>query len=375
MGKRELFIALAFVAAGVVAYQLTAPPPPPGAEGFSFGRFWTNARRGMRGSAAQATFTKTGSIPVGPGLAELRIEGVTRQVRLIGESRPDIAYELTVESTGPDYQTALGYAKQVTVKTDDLGTALTLRVGYPRNERQAATVVLHVPARLGVLLSGSNGVDASTLASLHLDNVAGDAAVSGVTGALTGLHRNGYLKVRDIGSVKLTLRGSRASFENVQHGLTLDLRDGECRIAASKGPIELDEMRVEVTVVSHAGPIRIGGNDGRITLSDPRDVSKVDVRRAEVEVSLLRPVSLTLLTTDDTLRLLLDGPAHVALDAAASLGRVHAEDFQLSPESDDQESRLTHTFGAGDARVSLRDLRGDIVIRNLRGSIVNPRGK
>src|SRR5436853_7265628 len=118
MGKRELFIALAFVLAGVVAYQLTAPPPTPGAEGFSFSRFWNNARRGIRGNAAQAMFTKTGSLPVGPDLAELRVEGVTRQVRLIGESRSDIGYELTVEWTGVDRETALGYAKQVTVKPD-----------------------------------------------------------------------------------------------------------------------------------------------------------------------------------------------------------------------------------------------------------------
>jgi hypothetical protein len=206
--------------------------------------------------------------------------------------------------------------------------------------------------------------------------VAGDAVVSGVTGALTGMHRNGSLRVRDTGSVKLTLQRSRATFDNVLRGLTLDLRDGECRIANSKGPVELDEARAEITVTNHSGPIRIGGNDGRVTLTDPHDASTVDVRRAEVEASLLRPVPLTLLTTDDTLRLILDGPPHVAIDAVASLGRVHAEDFQLSAESGDQESRLTHSFGgSGDPRVSLRNLRGDIVIRNVRGSIVNPRGK
>ncbi len=162
----------------------------------------------------------------------------------------------------------------------------------------------------------------------------------------------------------------------MRRGLTLDLRDGECRIVNSEGPVELDEMRAEITIANHAGPIRIGGIDGRVTLTDPHDASKVDVRRAEVEVTVRRPVPLTLLTTDDTLRLLLDGPPHVDIDAAASLGRVRAEDFQLSAEPGDQESRLVHAFGgSGGARVSLRNLRGDIVIRNFRGSIVNPPGK
>jgi hypothetical protein len=160
----------------------------------------------------------------------------------------------------------------------------------------------------------------------------------------------------------------------VQRGLTLDVRDGECRIANSAGPVEVDEIRAEITVANHSGPVRIGGTDGRVTLTDPHDGSKVDVRRAEVEASLTRPVSLTLLTTDDTLRLMLDGPPHVAVDAVASLGRVHAEDFQLAAESGDQESRLTHTFGGSDgARVSLRNLRGDIVIRNAAPAVPPPK--
>jgi hypothetical protein len=257
-----------------------------------------------------------------------------------------------------------------------LGSALTLRIAYPRGEHQAVSILVHLPGRLGVSVSGGSGIDLTGVASAHLDNLSGDATISHVAGALTGAHRNGQLRIDTTGLVKLSLQRSRSSFDGVTRGLTLDVRDGECRIADSKGPIELDEMRAEVTIANHAGPVRIGGSEGRITLTDPRDVVKVDVRRAEVEASLAHPVALTLLTTDDTLRLLLDGPPNVAVDAAASLGRVHAEDFQLSADTSDQESHLTHTFGSGrGARVSLRNLRGDIVIRNLRGSIVNPRRK
>jgi hypothetical protein len=375
MGKRELFIAIAFIVAGVVAYQIAAPPPAPG-KGFSLNQLWNDTRRGMRANAAQATFTRTGSLPVSGELTDVRLEATSAQVQVLGEARADIGYELAVQSTGADHETALMYAKQVAVKTDDLGASMTLRLTYPKQGRHSAAITLHVPSRLGVLVSSSSGLLASKLASAQLDNVGGDVTIAEVSGAVTGSHRNGSLRVRSAGSVKLTLQRSRASFENVQRGLTLDLRDGECRIGNSKGPIELDQTRTEITILNHDGPVRIGGNDGSVTLTDPHDASKVDVRRAEVEVSLLRPVPLTLLTTDNTLRLMLDGPPHVAIDAVASLGRVRAEDFQLSAEPGDQESHLAHTFGgSGGARVSLRNLRGDIVIRNLRGSIVNPRGK
>jgi len=213
--------------------------------------------------------------------------------------------------------------------------------------------------------SVSSGVEATGLSALHLENVSGDSEVSAISGTLGGFHRNGSLKVRGIGSVKMTLQNSRATFEDVQQGLTLDLREGECRIQSSKGPIELDERRTEVQILNHEGSVRVGGNDGRVNLDRPRGESKVDVHNTEVEVRLAQAIPLSLLTSDDTLRLLLEGPPHVVIDAVASQGRIQASDFGLQPESLEQEARLTHEFGGG-PRVSLRNLRGDIVIRNSR---------
>ena len=157
---------------------------------------------------------------------------------------------------------------------------------------------------------------------------------------------------------------------------SLDMRDGECHLTDSKGPVEIDEARAEVTLANHNGPVRIGGNDGRITVTNPLTETKVDARRAEVEARLLQAVPLTLLTTDDPLRVVLDGPLHVTIDAVATMGRVQATDFDLSPENVEHDSHLSHAIGGrGGARVSLRNLRGDIVIKNLRGPVVNPNRK
>ena len=57
MGKRELVIAVAFIIAGAIAYQFTAPPPKTNEQGFSFSRFLSNARKGIRGNQAQASLT------------------------------------------------------------------------------------------------------------------------------------------------------------------------------------------------------------------------------------------------------------------------------------------------------------------------------
>jgi hypothetical protein len=377
MGKRELLIAIGFILAGVVVYQFTAPQPKPGEQGFSLSRIWANARRGMSSGRTEASFTQRGTLPVTAAMTEVRVEGM-RTIRATGERRADIAFELEVTATGPDMAAASRNARQTTLKEDDVGSALTLRTSTPPGIRQAANLTLRLPSRLGLRVTGassSNGVEVTGLASLYLENVSGDSDISDIAGALGGMHRNGYLKVRGAGSVKMTLQGSRAAFEAVESGVTLDLRDGECRISGPNGPVEVDERRTDVEIVTPRGPVRVGGSDGRVTLQDPQHDTRVDVHSAEIDVRLAQPVPLTLFTTDDTLRLDLDGPPPVVIDAVASLGHIRANDFGLEPESLDQESRLSHEFGRGGPRVSLRNLRGDIVIGKSRGEIVIRKGK
>jgi hypothetical protein len=375
MGKRELLIAVIFVALGALAYQATAPAPRPGEQGFSFARWFDNLHRQIHGDAAQTSVTQTGTVGVEAAQSELRLEGTLRQLRVIGEDRHDVIYEMTVQSTGPDVETARGYANETKIRQDNVGPAVGLRVTYPQGGRQAASVVLHVPSRLAMVITGVSGLEISNVASAHLDNVSGDASFIDIPGGLNGSHRGGSLKASNIGAVKLSLQRSRASFENLHGGATFEIRDGECHLASSKGDVEIDEARAGIDIRHEDGTIRVTGGDGSVSIEDPVKSVSVDVRRAEVEVSMRQAVPLTVLTTDETLRVLLDGPLGVSIDAVSRGGHVQANDFGLEPESADQESRLWHAFAENGVRVSLRNQRGDITIRNLRGAIVKPPGK
>ncbi len=166
MGKRELLIIVAFVAIGVVAFELSAPPAPE-SRGFSFARFFQNARRNMRGNSAVASTTLTGDIPLAATVTEVRISGANRGVHVVGESRTTIAYELHIESDGPDDATALDAAKRATLKQDDLGSSLALTVTYPKEGTQWGALILHVPARLAVRVSGNGGADVSGVTSVE----------------------------------------------------------------------------------------------------------------------------------------------------------------------------------------------------------------
>jgi hypothetical protein len=372
MGKRELIIILGFVVIGAAVYRFTAPPPREGERGLSLTNLLSNVRRTVQSNSSSASFTETATVPVSRGLTEVRLSGVAGRVQVIGESRADIAYELTVNSTGPDEATALEYARKTEVKIDNLGTWLALRLSYPSEGRQHSNIVLRVPDRLAVRVDGSTSgtsTEASHVAGFHFEGGVGDVTVTSVRGSVTGVQRSGDLTVTDVDSVNLSLVGSQATFSKVARGLTLNGRSGEVRVSESAGPLEFDETNVDITVTGHNGPIRISGSSGQVTVNDPIGEVKVDVRRAEVEVSLARAVPLTLLTTDDTLRLLIDTTLSITLDAVASDGgRVQAGDVALAPEETPRESRLEHVFGSapGAPRVVLRNQRGDIVIRKSK---------
>ena len=364
MGKRELLIAIAFIVVGVVVYQVAATPAKPG-QGFSFSDFFKNARRQLQANNATATTVIPGTIPAPSTLKTARLTGVTGDVHVVGEARTDIAYELKVDSTGPDEATALDYAKQTKVNVDDLGDSIGLRVTYPTPGRQTSEIVLHLPSRLGVRLETSAGAEVKGLASVQFDGVSGDSAVSDISGAVTGLHRNGQLTVTHVNSVKLTSQRARSVFDGVAQDLILDVRDGGCRILGVRGAIEIDEQRSEFRIENSLGPLRFGGADGRLVIIEPGGEVHVDVRRMPVDVSVQSPVMMSILTSADPIRLYVDGTPAITVDALATGGSVDATDFGLQPELVDHDKRLTHTFGSGAStgRITLRNQGGAIAIR------------
>ena len=58
------------------------------------------------------------------------------------------------------------------------------------------------------------------------------------------------------------------------------------------------------------------------------------------------------------------GTPAFSLDAAASAASIQATEFDLKPETAEEDARLTHQFGAkSDVRITLRNTRGDVIIR------------
>jgi hypothetical protein len=362
MGKRELLIVLIFAAVAVVAYQFTAPATPEG-RGFSVSRFFGEMRREIHGDRAVASHTHRGTLAVSTELQELRVMPQQGRVRIVGEDRADIAWDLPIESTGPDQAAALEYARRVNVKIDDLGTSATLSVEYPREGTQTGTMTVLLPSRMAVrLVGGVPTVD--SVAAVQLEAVSGETTLKNIAGAVSGGHRNGRLVVDGVGAVNLALTNSRARFFHVDGNMTITARTGECSIEDSAGRLVVDASGVEVSIARHDGPVRVTGSAGEIRVDGTGGELSIDMRRAEVEVIVTAAHPMTLLTSDEPLRVFLDARAGVALDAVSSGGRIQAGEFGLTPEAQEGETRLAHAFGTGKLpRAAVRNTRGDIVIR------------
>jgi hypothetical protein len=364
MGRRELLIALAFVVVGIVAYQFGAPPAKAG-QGFSFRRFFADARQRIQSDRAQASFTQRGTLPVGPDLAEVRVSHITQGVTITGEARSDIAYELKVDSTGPDSAAALSYAKRTTLTSDDLGSALALGADYPSEGSQVAELTLHVPMRLSARLANAQSVRITHIGSLRFDAMSGDAVVEGLSGAITGQFRTGSFSVAGAASMDMTLQGTNATLDGVSHDATLTVRAGRCTLSHIMGAIEIDATNTEIFVTAPLGRVHVGANGGHVSVTRPQHGIDLEGRHTGLEVILAAAVPMTLITTDEPLTLRFSAaPPAITIDAAASDGgSIRTDDPRLLITSDNRTKRLTHDFAGPSApRVVMRNQRGEIVI-------------
>lgn len=367
MGRRELVIILGFLAVGALLYQFTAPPAVEG-QGFSFSRILEGIRRET--NPASAEYKAVGTLAAPTALKTLRLESI-RKVSVVGESRDDIDYELTVRSDGPDEATALQYAKNTQLRSDDLGESLSLDVQYPEEASQVASLVLRVPSRLHLRISGRSEADVTHVAGVHLDDASGATSLKDLAGAVTGFHRSGPLTLANVDRVDLSLRGSRATVTGLGLGGRISTSGGELTVAETKGPLEISQQNTELVVRGNTGAIQVNGSGGEVRIDTPGAEVRVDVRRTHVSVALgaNSVVPVTILTSSETIRVVLGESDGVTVDAAASNSEILSEEFGLTATKTGGTARLVHTFGASAsmarpaaAKVLLRNERGDIVL-------------
>jgi hypothetical protein len=368
MGKRELLLIAAFVIAGAIVYQVTAPPPAPGERGFSPGRLIENIRREMRGNRASANITTTSTHPVDPAVTELRVGLQSGELTIAGEDRQDIAAELLVHSNGYDDAEAQRLAKASVLKVEHAGVRLVVRVDFPREGRQTANLVLHVPSRLQLKVDPSSARSrVANVAEIELTNSRGESEFKQIAGRVSGNYRGGEIRITDARGVKLTTNGTDVRLEQIRGEATLNMRSGELRGSDLAGPVDIDSNGTDITLEKldkTTGIVRINAVSGSVSVKGLRTEGRIDVRGADVDVVVERAAPLAIYAEGGDPIEITPPAGGYQLDAVASDGMLTLPPGTLEVAPSGQERRATGPVNGGGPTITIRSAHGNITVRS-----------
>jgi putative adhesin len=370
MGKRELVLVTAFVVAGFILYQVTAPASPAESSGFSISKLLEHARRGMHGNRASAVVSSTRTEPVDRATEELRLVLRAAELRVAGEDREDVAFDLEVTSTGYDEAEAKRWAEATTLKIDKAGPTLGVELKYPREARQTAKLTIKVPSRMRVRMEPSGGrLEIANVASFEAANTTGTATITNIAGTVTINHRGGELTIDRAASLRLTTRGTETKLQHITGMITAQTISGDLTGSDVTGPVEIEARDTDVHLEHLKGlkaPLRVNATNGSVQIAGLRTEARIDGNDTDLDVAFDAPAAVTIYNMSQDITVT-PPPAGYSLDAVATDGQITVEDGAVKPTGDGAEQRASGSIRGGGAPLTLRATRGDIVVRSPAG--------
>lgn len=363
MAKRELLLILVFAIAGVVVYQLTAPPSKSGGFSVALGETARRALREMRSENFNVE-RQTEARHEAPATArEVRIRSV-RTITVIGEARDDIATELVVSSTGVDKAEAERLAAAAALRVDTTAESIAFTVEYPQDGTQQARLQVRLPSRLRVRIDGTRGESrVSNVAGVFLSSTRGDITLTDVEGPVEGDHRTGQLTITGASGIRLTLRAVDLRIQGASGPVTLDLNGGDAKASELTGALQLESRSADVDVESVAGPVRVNAVGGSVKLGRLRQTVRCDAQHADLRLTLAQPAEITAFTTGGELDVTVPPGVGATVDAIATDGDLRVSGAGLTVQADGRTKRVSAKVGGGGPALSLRSTGGTIVVR------------
>jgi len=371
-------LVVGFVLLGVVVYQFTAPPPPPGSEGFSVGGLIRHIRRAVKGPRESAAADSAQTLAVPAGISTLRLNvGRVSDVTVTGEDRDDVSASLHVTARGYDQAEAGAAAKAPKVRLETSVEAVTVSLDLtsapPIQGPQPPpmlSLTLLVPKRLTLRAEPHIGrFIVANVAGAEIMSSRGETRVSHLTKDLRLTHAGGALDISDVSALKLTARSSRGTVKEVAGPVSIDAVSGALALAGLTGPVEIEGRNTDFTFDADARlepELRINLTGGHLRVGGLRVATRIDGRNSEINVVLDAPVPVTIYNVGAIT--VTAPPGGYDLDASATEGRITSEDGTITAApSDGSDARASAKIRGGGPPLTLRTTRGTIEILKPAG--------
>jgi len=371
-------LVVGFVLLGVVVYQFTAPPPPPGSEGFSVGGLIRHIRRAVKGPRESAAADSAQTLAVPAGISTLRLNvGRVSDVTVTGEDRDDVSASLHVTARGYDQAEAGAAAKAPKVRLETSVEAVTVSLDLtsapPIQGPQPPpmlSLTLLVPKRLTLRAEPHiSRFIVANVAGAEIMSSRGETRVSHLTKDLRLTHAGGALDISDVSALKLTARSSRGTVKEVAGPVSIDAVSGALALAGLTGPVEIEGRNTDFTFDADARlepELRINLTGGHLRVGGLRVAARIDGRNSEINVALDAPAPVTIYNVGAIT--VTAPPGGYDLDASATEGHVTSEDSAITATpADGSDARASAKIRGGGPPLTLRATRGTIEVLKPAG--------
>lgn len=385
MGKRELLLVGVFVVLGIVVYQVSAPPADPARPGFSISRLINNVRREVRGRPESAQETRKEQLALAEGIKELRVTLESGPITITGEDRSDIESTLEVRSNGYDKAEAESLVKATKLAADAAGEVLIVRVDFPVEGRQSATLSLKVPKGIAVRIEQRAGtLKVDNVASLSVAPSSGEATITNIPGAVILGQRGRTATIQKVGSLRLNASaGAEVTLSDIAGDTNLTLQSAEVRGISLTGGLEIESRSSDVRLEGLnklRGPVRVNVSAGELVMTGLATEGRIDARRTEVRIEMAEAAPLAVYNDGEPVELSLPRGG-LRVDALVTDGRVSLDSslekqgLTVTPtekQGAPREERVTGAVNGGGPTVTVRNSRADIVLRSAGSTDAKP---
>jgi hypothetical protein len=373
MGKRELVLIALFLVAGVVVYQVTAPPPPPGSD-LSVGGIFQRIRREMQGARETASGESRKTVSVAPGATLVRITlPRPNDLTITGADRDDISIEMRSVARGFTQAEAKAAADAAMVKAETTGDAIALTGAWEDHRGPAgyvtqAAITITLPRRLALRLQPHTGLlSVTNVTSIDVVSSRGETHVTGTVGDVQLGHVGGTLEVSGGASLKLTARNSRGEISKLTGTVRIEATGSRLKLSDLRGRVDLESHNSDLTFADAnalKAPLRYNGVGGSLRIEGLRTEARIDGRNTDLDVRLAAPAPVTIYNLGAIV--VTAPPGGYTLDATTSEGRISIDESGITP-SEGPEARAAGKVRGGGPVLTLRATRGRIEIRKGDG--------